>query len=114
MLLKTSTSHEEGSERQWSILTKKFTGQDGRIEKISCVRVDFSQKDDRGCPVMKEIPDSAFEIDADLVILAVGFLHPEHSGLIKELGVELDARGNVKTGTDYSTTVKKVFSAVLV
>ncbi|MDD5427746.1 MAG: glutamate synthase subunit beta [Candidatus Omnitrophica bacterium] len=111
LILKTSTSHEEGSQRHWSILTKKFAGQGGRIAKISCARVDFSQKDDKGCPVMKEIPGSAFEIEADLVILAVGFLHPEHSSLLKDLDVELDVRGNIKTGADHATSVKNVFAA---
>ena len=111
LILKTSTSHEEGSDRHWSILTKKFVGQGGRVKKISCVRVDFSQKDDKGCPVMEESAGSDFEIEADLIILAVGFLHPEHFGLIKELGVELDTRGNVKTDADYSTSAKKVFAA---
>ncbi len=111
LILKTSTSHEEGGERHWSILTKKFIGQSGHVKKISCARADFSHKDDKGCPIMKETHGSGFEIEADLIILAVGFLHPEHSGLIKELGVELDARGNVKTGPDYSTSVKNVFAA---
>ena len=111
LILKTSTSHEEGGERHWSILTKKFVGQNGHIKKISCVKVDFSQKDEKGCPIMKEVPGSAFEIEADLIILAVGFLHPEHSGLLKELGVELDTRGNVKTDAEYRTSVKNVFAA---
>ena len=111
LLLKTSTSHEEGSERHWSIFTKKFSGQNGRVTKISCVRVDFSQKDEKGCPVMKEVPGSNFDIETDLVILAAGFLHPEHEGLIKELGVELDNRGNVKTDEEYSTSIKKIFAA---
>lgn len=111
LILKTSTSHDEGGERHWSIFTKKFVGENGRVKKLLCVRVDFSQKDEKGCPVMKEVPGSDFEIDADLVILAAGFLHPEHGGLLKELGVELDPRGNVKTDTDYATSAKKVFSA---
>lgn len=111
LLFKTSTSHEEGGERQWSILTKRFVGENGRVTKLACVRLDFSQKDDRGCPLMKEVPGSEFEIDADLVILAVGFLHPEHTGLLKDLGLEFDARGNVKTGADYMTSVKGVFAA---
>ena len=111
LLLKTSTSHEEGGERHWSILTKKFVGEDNHIKKISCVKVDFLQKDEKGCSVMKEVPDSAFEIEADLIILAVGFLHPEHSGLIKELGVDLDPRGNVKADADYRTSVKNIFTA---
>jgi glutamate synthase (NADPH/NADH) small chain len=110
-LLKTSTSHEEGAERQWSILTKKFMGTNGRVNKLSCVRVDFSQKDEKGNPIMREVPGSEFDIDADLVILAIGFVHPEHTGLLQELTVEFDTRGNIKTTPDYMTSVKGVFSA---
>jgi glutamate synthase (NADPH/NADH) small chain len=111
LLLKTSTSHEEGVGRHWSILTKKFVGQNGHVKKISCAKADFSQKDEKGCPIIRDVPGSDFEIEADLVVLAVGFLHPEHAGLLKELGVELDPRGNVKAGADYATSVKKVFAA---
>jgi len=110
MLLKTSSSHEEGAERKWSILTKKFSGENGRVKKLFCVEVEF-QKDPKGCPVMKEIIGSEFEIDVDMVILAVGFLHPESEGLLKDLKVELDAKGNVKTDSSQLTSVKKVFSA---
>lgn len=111
LLLKTSTSHEEGGERQWAVLTKKFVGEKGRVSKVSCVRVEFPEKDSRGCPVMKEIPGSGFEIETDLVILAVGFVHPEHQGLLKQLKVKLDSRGNVKTNDNYMTSQKGVFSA---
>ena len=111
LLLKTSTSHEEGGQRHWEILTKKFTGENGSVEKISCVKVGFSDKDKNGCPIMKDIPGSSFDIDADLVILAIGFLHPEHGKLIKDLGLELDGHGNVKTDAVYMTSVKGVFSA---
>lgn len=111
VLLKTSSSHEEGGERRWAIMTRKFAGAGGRVRKLICSKLDFSQKDERGCPVMKEIPGSEFDLDADLVILAVGFLHPEHTGLIKDLGADLDARGNVRTGPDLMTSVKGIFSA---
>ena len=111
LILKTSSSHEEGGERQWAVLTKRFVGEGGRVKKVSCVRVDFSPKDDKGCPLMKEISGSEFEIEADLILLAVGFLHPEHQGLLKDLKVELDGRGNVKTGDNYMTSQKGVFSA---
>jgi len=110
MILKTSSSHEEGAERKWSILTKEFSGIDGWVKKLSCVEVEF-QKDLKGCPVMKEISGSEFEIEVDMVVLAVGFLHPEHEGLLKELNVELDPRGNVKTDSHQATSLKKVFSA---
>ena len=111
MLLKTSSSHEEGGERHWSILTKKFIGQNNTVKKILCTRVKFEKEKDNTCPVMQEIPNSNFEIEADLVILAVGFLHPEHSGLLKDLKVALDDKGNVKTDSNYATSVEKVFSA---
>ena len=111
LILKTSTSHEEGGERHWSILTKKFVGEKDHVKKISCIKVEFAGKDEKGCPVMEESAGSEFDVEADLVILAVGFLHPEHNGLIEELGVGLDNRGNVKTDPSYMTSVKKVFSA---
>lgn len=110
-ILKTSTSHEEGGIRSWAVLTKKFIGDSEGVKRVVCAKLDFSERDAKGCPVMKEIPGAEFEIDADLVILAIGFIHPEHRGLIKELGVELDNRGNVKTGSDYMTSVKNVFAS---
>jgi len=110
LLLKTSTSHEEGGSRDWSVLTKKFTGQDGKLKKLSCVKVEFT-KDAKGCPVMKETAGSEFEMEADLVVLALGFLYPQKEGPIKELQLELDARGNVKTDENFMTSVKGVFSA---
>jgi glutamate synthase (NADPH/NADH) small chain len=93
-ILRTSTSHEEGGIRQWSVSTKKFVGEHGWVKKVLC----SSEGDD-------------FEIEADLVILAIGFVHPEHDLLLQELGVEFDVKGNVKTGTNYMTSRKGVFSA---
>ena len=110
LLLKTSTSHEEGGEREWAVLTKKFVGREGRVKKVACIKVDFSQKDEKSCPVMREAAGSEFEIETDLVILAIGFLHTEHEGLVKGLGVELDARGNIKTDGNYMTSCKNIFS----
>ncbi len=109
MLLKTSTSHQEGGDRHWSVSTKKFTGGDGRVQKLSCVKVEIG-RDDKGCMMIKDVPGSGFEIEADLVILALGFMHPE-KGLISGLGVELDPRGNVKTDEHYLASVKDVFAA---
>ena len=126
MLLKTSTSHEEGGQRQWAILTKEFLGKAGRVgtrgtvpkgdcpgqvEKVSCVKVEFGKKDAKGLVPMKEVPGSEFEIETDLVILAVGFLYTKLGGLLKELGVEFDTRGNVKTDASFMTFRKGVFSA---
>ena len=110
LLLKTTTSHEEGGERYWAVTTKRFVGEKGLVKKLSCVKVEFAQKDAKSCPFMQEVPGSEFEINADLVILAIGFLHPEHSGLLEELGVKFDTRGNVSTDAGYLTSVKKVFS----
>ncbi len=110
-ILKTSTSHEEGGVRNWAVSAKKFYGSSGRVNKAVCVKFDHSEKNASGCPLMKEIPGSEFEVEADLVILAIGFTHPEHNALIKELDVELDNRGNVKTGPDFMTSVKGIFAA---
>lgn len=104
-LLKTSTSHEEGGTREWAVTTKRFIGEDGSVKKLLCARLDFANG------VMKEIGRSAFEIESDLVILAMGFLHPEKKGVIQELGLELDNRGNVKANEDYMSSVRGVFSA---
>ena len=111
LLLKTTSSHEEGGERKWAVLTKEFIGEKGKVKKVSCVQVDFSEKDPKGCPMMKEVPGSEFVIEADLIILAIGFLHPEHNNLLSDLKVEFDSRGNVKTDMNYMTSVKNVFSA---
>lgn len=111
LLLKTTSSHEEGGERHWAVLTKRFIGEKGRLKKISCVKVKFGEANGKACPVMKEVPESGFEIEADLAILAVGFVHPEHGGLLADLGVELDGRGNVKTDARYMTSAKGIFAA---
>ncbi|MBN3041232.1 MAG: glutamate synthase subunit beta [Candidatus Omnitrophica bacterium] len=119
LLLKTSSSHQEGAERQWAILTKKFIGLQGKLQKLLCVQVEFAiesreervESRERKCPVMREIPGSEFEIECDVAILAIGFLHPEHKGLINDLKLKLDGRGNISTGPDYMTSQKGVFSA---
>jgi len=110
MILKTTSSHEEGGERHWSVLTKRFTGENGCVKSLECVKVVF-EKDAKGCQQMKEVPGSEFTIQVDLVVIAAGFLHPEHNGLLEQLKVEFDQRGNVKAGLDHKTSVDKVFSA---
>ncbi|MDD4908383.1 MAG: glutamate synthase subunit beta [Candidatus Omnitrophica bacterium] len=110
MILKTSSSHQEGGKREWSVLTKEFIGENGQVKKLSCIRVEFV-KDEKGCPVMKEVPGTEFKIEADLVILALGFIQPQKFGLLEKLGVELDSRGNVKTDENYMSSLKGVFSA---
>ncbi len=111
MLLKTTSSHKEGSERFWSVSTKEFIVENSRVKKLRCVKVEFVKEEGKPRPVMREISGTEFEIEADLVILAIGFIHPEHDGLISNIGLELDDRGNVKTDNSYMTSVKSVFSA---
>ena len=101
--LRTSSSHEEGAERDFSVLTTRFSGVNGRVKRLHCVRADAS---------IKPIPGTEFEIKADLVLLAMGFVHPVHEGAVDDLGLERDARGNVQANTtDYRTSVPKVFAA---
>ncbi|MFA5118530.1 MAG: glutamate synthase subunit beta [Candidatus Omnitrophota bacterium] len=110
LLLKTSTSHEEGGQRDWAVSTKKFTGEKGAVKKLSCVRVTHG-KDTQGCPVIQEIKGSEFEIEADLVILALGFLHVEYNPLLEALGVSFDQRGNILADQQFKTAAKGVFAA---
>lgn len=110
-LFKNTSSHEEGAERHWAVLTKSFKGDNNSVKKLSCAKLEFKEEEGMLSPTMHEIPGSAFDIEADLVILAVGFLHPEHSGILKDLNVLYDNRGNVKTDAAYQTSVKKVFAA---
>ncbi|HOE95717.1 MAG TPA: glutamate synthase subunit beta [Candidatus Sumerlaeota bacterium] len=111
MVLRTSSSHEEGCNRQWSVLTKRFTGDDaGNVRLLHCVELEWTN-DDSGRMKMTEVAGSDFEIEADLVLLAMGFVGPEKEGLLQQLGVELDERGNVKADEDYRTSVDKVFVA---
>lgn len=110
MVLKTSSSHEEGGERKWAVLTRKFIGHNNILKKLSCAQAGL-ERSVSGCNVINEIPGSEFEIEADMVILALGFLHPERQGLIEELGLKLDAKGNLSTGTDLMTSKKGIFAA---
>jgi glutamate synthase (NADPH/NADH) small chain len=101
--LRTSSSHEEGAERDFAVMTTRFSGANGYVKKLHCVHVDDK---------MKPVPGSEFEVDADLVLLAMGFVHPVHEGMIKALNLTLDQRGNVSASTDdYRTSVDKIFTA---
>ncbi len=107
-----SSSHEEGSTREYSVLTKSFAGNNGVLEKVNAVRVKFGLKDPKtGQRKMSEIPNSDFEIQADLVLLAMGFLGPHKNNLLEELKIELDNRSNVVTDSTYMTNVEGIFSA---
>ena len=108
--LRTSSSQEEGCERDWSILTKRAVGK-GKVEALACARLEWV-KGANGRTEMREIPGSEFQLKADLVLLAMGFLGPTKPGMIEQSGVELDPRGNVRANTnDYRTSVSKVFAA---
>ncbi len=111
MTLKETAAHEEGGIRDYDILTKRFSGSNGLVEKLLGVRVDWVEPDSTGRQIMEEIPNSDFEIEVDLVLLAMGFMHPEHDGIISELDVNLDERDNIRTGGDKMTSVPKVFAA---
>jgi glutamate synthase (NADPH/NADH) small chain len=109
--LRTSSSHEEGCERDWAVATKRFEGRQGRVEKLVGVRVEWQQGAD-GQAKMVEVPGSEFDVAADLVLLAMGFLGPTPSPLLEQFGVERDARSNVKASADdYRTSVPKIFAA---
>ena len=108
--LRTSTSHEEGCERLWSVATKSFKGSDGHITELHGISVAWTQVDGRW--EMEELAGTEFELPADLVLLATGFTSPVHDGLLAQLGVDLDERGNVSADTDdYETSVQGVFAA---
>jgi glutamate synthase (NADPH) small chain len=111
MILRTSSSHEEGGSRDWSVSTKRFSGTHGKVEQLHAVQVEFGEPDASGRRSMTEVPGSEFEVKADLVLLALGFLGPEKRGLIEQLGVKLDGRGNVVADQDYMTSIPGVFSA---
>ena len=109
--LRTSSSHQEGCDRDWAVATKRFEGSNGRVEKLVAVRVEW-RKDADGAMKMMEVPGSEFEMKADLVLLAMGFVGPVREGMLQELSVALDPRGNVRADVeDYRTSVPKVFAA---
>jgi glutamate synthase (NADPH) small chain len=109
--LRTSSSQEEGCERDWAVLTRKLSGRNGKVEKLHAVRVEWV-KGAGGRLQMKEVTGSEIELKADLVLLAMGFLGPVRKGLLEQLGVKLDPRSNVAANTeDYQTSIPKVFAA---
>jgi glutamate synthase (NADPH/NADH) small chain len=100
--LRTSSSHEEGAHRDFAVGTIRFSGHGGHVKTLQCARVDSK---------FKPIPGTEFEVKADLVLLAMGFVHPVHEGMIASLGLDLDPRGNVKADTlAYQSSNPKVFA----
>src|SRR5438034_2968804 len=104
-IFRTSSAHEEGGAREYSVLTKSFTGSNGHVEQLHGVHVEFEGRN------MREIPGTEFTIDADLVLLAMGFLGPERNGMLAQLGVTVNERGNVATDSDKMTNIPGIFAA---
>ncbi len=111
IILRSSAAHEEGGIRDYAVLTKSFTGSNGKLEKLQGVRVEWKEGTNGGRPSMEEIPGSEFEIETELTLLAMGFLHPEHDGILAQIGVELDGRGNIATDGNCMSSVPGVFAA---
>jgi glutamate synthase (NADPH/NADH) small chain len=112
VIARSSSSHDEGGVRKFAMMTKKFSGVNGRVERLHGVEIRFGDPDVSGRPVIEEVAGSEFEIEADLVLLALGFLGPVQPGLIEDLRLTLDARGNVETQlNDFRTSEPGVFAA---
>ena len=113
MTLKTSSSHEEGADRHWAVATKEFIGDEkGHLKALKLVTLEWKLTDDGRAASFIEVPGSEREIPCELALFAMGFVHPQHAGLLQELGVELDERGNVKAPEKtYQTNIAKVFTA---
>lgn len=109
--LNTSSSHEEGCDRHWAILTKAFVGDDnGNLKALTIVNVEWKTAANGGRPTFVEVEGTERDIPCELALLAIGFVHPEKSGMLSQLGIELDQRGNVQT-QNYQTNNEKVFAA---
>jgi glutamate synthase (NADPH) small chain len=105
LMLRTSSSHEEGGSRDWSVSTERVSGEGGKITKLHCVKVELKGGK------FERVPGSEFEIPADLVLLAMGFVHPEHPGVVEGLGLTINARGNIQVDSNFATNQKGVFAA---
>jgi glutamate synthase (NADPH) small chain len=105
LMLRTSSSHEEGGARDWSVSTERVSGENGKITKLHCVKVELRNGK------FERIPGSEFEIPADLVLLAMGFVHPEHPGIVEGLGLTINNRGNIQVDGNFTTNQKGVFAA---
>ena len=110
MILTSSSSHEEGADRRWSIMTKAFLGRDGRVERLRTVNV-VQNTDESGRTRFEEQRNSEKDWPADLVLLAIGYAGPEQDGVVGGLGLDLDARGNVKSDANYMTSRRGIFAA---
>jgi len=109
-VFRTSSSHAEGGERDWGVMTKRFSGENGVLKKIHMVRLEWKEGENGMPQKMVEVPGSEFELEVDLVLLALGFLGPEKETMLKQFGVNLTERGNVSVDKNYMTSVPGIFS----
>ncbi|PKB73409.1 MAG: glutamate synthase [SAR202 cluster bacterium Io17-Chloro-G7] len=107
---RATPAHEEGGIREYNVLTKSFSGEEGKVQRLHAVRIDWRPSENNGRPEMKEVPASEFIVETDLVLLAMGFLHPEHEGLLTKLGVVMDGRGNIQVDKQKMTSIAGVFA----
>ncbi len=110
VILRTSSSHEEGCEREWALMTKAFVGENGLLKAIRLVNIEWAKDPKTGRHSFQEVAGSEREIPCDLALLAIGFVHPQFQGMLEQLGVEIDERGNVRDD-NYRTNIDKVFVA---
>ncbi len=110
-VLTTSSSHEEGCTRLWGVATRAFEGEGGAVRKLCCVKLDWTSPASDAGSAPREVPGSAFEIQADLVLLAMGFLHVEHGPLVRDVGLAVDSRGNLRVDERFMTSAPGVFAA---
>lgn len=110
-IFRTSSAHEEGGDRDYNVMTKRFVGDDGgNLKRLECARVEWVKDEETGRFNMNEIAGSEFNIEAEAVFLAMGFLHPQHEGLLDALGIDYDPRGNVAANGSLQTNLEKVFA----
>ncbi|MBW1644075.1 MAG: FAD-dependent oxidoreductase, partial [Deltaproteobacteria bacterium] len=111
VILRESHAHKEGGERKWSVTTKAFFGENDAVKQLQCAEVEWIKKEPDGPLVPREKEGTEFELSADLVILAMGFMGPGNEALIQNFGIELDERGNVKADQRQMTSMEGIFTA---
>ncbi|AEC01800.1 glutamate synthase subunit beta [Parasphaerochaeta coccoides] len=109
-VLKTSSSHMEGCERMWSVNTKSFNLTDGKVSSLNCTQVEWVTSPQGGRPTLRDIPGSEFTVEADIVLLAMGFTHVVQEGIVKNFNLALDDRGNIRTSGTFQSSNPKVWA----
>jgi glutamate synthase (NADPH/NADH) small chain len=111
IILRNTHAHEEGGQRRWSVMTKNFQGQDDNVKKLHCVEVVWESPDGKGAPFPREKAGTDFEVEADLVLLAMGFIGPGENRIAEDLDLSRDAQGNVQADCDHMTSTEGYFVA---